>query len=68
MKTKQKEKQNNERVNKNKNKNAYGGWLFKILFIINIIHHGNGDIGLSQRSGLDRKQQDEYKQTILGYC
>lgn len=41
--------------------------LFKISFIISINHHGTGDIVLSQRSGLDRKE-DEYEQAILRYC
>lgn len=38
-----------------------------MLFIININPHGTEDIVQSQRSGLDRIREDEYKQAILGY-
>lgn len=55
-KTKQKAKQNGEWT---KIKCIWR--LFKILFIININHCGDGDIVLSQRSGLDRKKEDKYK-------
>lgn len=59
-------KQNGEGVNKKKNKNAYGGYSkyysSSILIIMGL------ETFFCQRSGLDRKREDEYKRAILGYC